>query len=366
MPTVLNADFSGTPTSGYLPRNVHFTDQSTGPIDQWSWAFGDGNTSSVPSPQYTYPDAGSYTVILTVTNTTYGITSTATKVKYIHVLSFAEYVSNESVFVYGTKLVFRGYTINGENSTIVFMGPLLSTELDGGAKINVSKIYVDGDADLGASNIALGYQPQPGNTYIHGYLKSQANLYGEVNVAGDATLTGAKIHGNVSVDGDLTVDDWKPTFDSNSYIYYTGSLITPGGDNSRCIHVDTLPGFTIPDLPLPSTKAQAWYDARGYVSGGTLTSNLKVFADSITSDSWRPSAYNVVIVARTGDITLTGLGGSTVSGVLFAPNGQVTFYGGAFEGVVIARDGFYVTSGGTTVRFKNMDEYISDSADYPF
>lgn len=366
-PPAISADFSGTPTSGYLPLTVQFTDASYGPVDQWSWNFGDGNVSFLQNPLYTYPDAGNYTVSLTVTNITYSISSTTTRVNYTNVQSFAEYVSNESVFVYGTKLIFRGYAINGENSTIVIMGPLLSTELDGGAKINVSTIYVNGYVDLDSSSVALGYQPKPGNTYINGYLKSQADLYGEINVTGDATLSGARVHGNVSLDGDLTLD-WNPNIDANSNIYYTGNIIVPGSwvDTSRCIHVDTLPGFTIPDLPIPSTKNQTWYDERGYVSEGDLTSNLKVFADSYTSTSWVSSATNIVIVARTGDITLTGLGGSTVSGVLFAPNGRVTFEGSTFEGVVIAKDGFYVTSGGTTVTFKNMDDYFSSSDDYPF
>ena len=365
-PPVVTADFSGTPTSGPLPLAVQFTDMSTGPVNQWSWAFGDGNTSSVPSPQYTYPDAGNYTVILIVTNTSYGVTGTATKVNYTHVQSFAESVVNESVFVYGTQLHFEGNTITGENATIIVMGPLLSTELDGGAKINVSTIYVDGYVDLGASNVALGYQPRPGNTYINGYLKSQADLYGEIHVAGNATLTGAKIHGNVSVNGNLTVDWWKPTYDTNSYIYYTGSLITPGGDNSRCIHKDTLPGFTIPNLPIPSPKTADWYAAKGYVSTVPLTSNMKIYSTGGYTSTVSGTASNVIIVAADGDITLSP-GGSHVTGILFAPKGRVTLDTvNSFEGVVIARDGLYVLGGGNFVTFKNLEDYISNSADYPF
>ena len=34
----------------------------------YHWEFGDGNTSSVASPSYTYGAAGSYSVILTVTD----------------------------------------------------------------------------------------------------------------------------------------------------------------------------------------------------------------------------------------------------------------------------------------------------------
>ena len=97
-----------------------------------------------------------------------------------------------------------------------------------------------------------------------------------------------------------------------------------------------------------------------------MTSNMKIFADSYSSTSSRPTANNVIIVARNGDIMLTGLGSSGVTGVLFAPNGKVTFNGGFFEGLVIARNGFDVTSGGTHVTFKNLEAYISDPGNYPF
>ncbi|ABV89459.1 immune inhibitor A domain-containing protein [Shewanella pealeana] len=49
---------------------VSFSDQSTGGNGELSyqWEFGDGNTSSAASPSYTYGTAGSYTVMLTVTD----------------------------------------------------------------------------------------------------------------------------------------------------------------------------------------------------------------------------------------------------------------------------------------------------------
>lgn len=172
------------------------------------------------------------------------------------------------------------------------------------------------------------------------------------------------------VNGDVTLG-YTPTLDADSHIYYTGTLTYPQYYNhpeitSKCVQQATVPGFTMPDQALPSTKSADFYAARGYVTSGLLASNLKIFADSYSSTSWMPSATNVVIIARNGDITLTGLGGSSVSGVLFAPNGRVTFEGGSFTGVVIARDGFDCISGGTLVTFTNLEDYFSSSADYPF
>ena len=43
--TAPTADFSGTPTSGYAPLTVDFTDLSTNATG-WDWTFGDGGTST--------------------------------------------------------------------------------------------------------------------------------------------------------------------------------------------------------------------------------------------------------------------------------------------------------------------------------
>jgi hypothetical protein len=54
-----------------------------------------------------------------------------------------------------------------------------------------------------------------------------------------------------------------------------------------------------------------------------------------------------------------------MTGVLFAPNGKVNFNGASFDGLVIARDGFYVTSGGSTINFKSIKEFIPNKEDFP-
>ncbi len=62
------ANFTGNPTSGYIPLTVAFTDTSTNSPTSWSWTFGDGGTSTSQSPSHQYTTAGSYTVTLTATN----------------------------------------------------------------------------------------------------------------------------------------------------------------------------------------------------------------------------------------------------------------------------------------------------------
>jgi PKD repeat protein len=62
---LLVADFSHTTNAG----SVAFTDQSTLGASQWSWSFGDGNSSSLQNPTHTYAQPGTYTVCLTATGT---------------------------------------------------------------------------------------------------------------------------------------------------------------------------------------------------------------------------------------------------------------------------------------------------------
>jgi PKD repeat protein len=78
------ADFSGTPTNGYSPLSVAFTDASSGLVSAWSWDFGDGGTSTAQDPAHTYGTPGDYTVSLTATGP--GGADAETKVGYVDVL----------------------------------------------------------------------------------------------------------------------------------------------------------------------------------------------------------------------------------------------------------------------------------------
>lgn len=374
IPVPLVADFTADVTSGFAPLTVQFTDTSMGGPTSWHWTFGDGATSTVQNPVHTYTAPGIYTVSLTVNNAFN--TTSVTKPNYI-VVTKKPSLFDESIFVYGNTLKFGGNTINGPGATAIITGDLNKNDLNGGASIAVSNIYIDGDVTLDGGSAGMGSAEEPGAIYVNGDLElwsGQRHIYGDVYVNGNFRLKDARIHGNVYVDGDLTLD-WTPWLADDARIYYTGTLTTPPnyGSNpdaanilAKCIHQATVPGFDMPDLGIPSAKPPEWYTSRGYALSGDLTSNLKIFADSYTSEGWKNTATNIIIIARTGDITITGLGDSGVTGIFFAPQGKVTFNGGFLEGVVIARDGFFVTSGGTTVTFRSIGQYITNPDDYPF
>jgi PKD repeat protein len=63
---VLN--FSVNDSTGCVPVNVQFTDQSAEQLVKWEWDFGDGQTSSLQSPSHTYTIGGEFTVTLKAEN----------------------------------------------------------------------------------------------------------------------------------------------------------------------------------------------------------------------------------------------------------------------------------------------------------
>ena len=83
----VQADFSANPSdakfNGVDPVIVHFTDNSTGPIDGWIWNFGDGTTSNDENPSHGYTTNGVFEVTLTVHHESVEITNTAGKFIYI-------------------------------------------------------------------------------------------------------------------------------------------------------------------------------------------------------------------------------------------------------------------------------------------
>ena len=81
------ASFTASPTNGVAPLAVTFTDTSTGNITNWFWNFGDGNTTNITgaSLAHTYPTAGVYTVMETVSGL--GGSSTATRPHFLTVLT---------------------------------------------------------------------------------------------------------------------------------------------------------------------------------------------------------------------------------------------------------------------------------------
>ena len=77
------ANFSGAPLTGCSPLIVVFQDLSTGGATGWNWDFGNGNTSTLQNPTASYFTPGTYTVSLTVSNSSGS--NTLTRNQYVTV-----------------------------------------------------------------------------------------------------------------------------------------------------------------------------------------------------------------------------------------------------------------------------------------
>lgn len=79
----LQALAGSTVTSGPYPLTVSFIGQAQGgvPPYRYSWSFGDGATSTLQNPRYTYDSSGHYTVVLTVTDSRDNVSTSALSIQ---------------------------------------------------------------------------------------------------------------------------------------------------------------------------------------------------------------------------------------------------------------------------------------------
>jgi PKD repeat protein len=83
------AEFDGAPLVGALPLTVQFEDRSEGAVSEWSWEFGDGNTSTEQNPAHIYNENGKHTVSLTVSYN--DISNRMTKTDYVKGEPYADF-----------------------------------------------------------------------------------------------------------------------------------------------------------------------------------------------------------------------------------------------------------------------------------
>ncbi|MDX1905652.1 MAG: PKD domain-containing protein [Bacteroidia bacterium] len=88
--------FVASVLSGCSPLDIAFTNTTvitSQPVVSWYWEFGNGATSTLVSPVYTYPAPGTYTVRLTATDAL-GCISTAEQVITVYPLPVADFSAN--------------------------------------------------------------------------------------------------------------------------------------------------------------------------------------------------------------------------------------------------------------------------------
>ena len=116
------ADFTMNPSRGRVPLTVYFTDNSAGSPTSWFWDFGDGSTSTQRNPVHTYSSTGTYTVLLTVSNSAGRNTDSASVTAYMPTLVVSPSSGNAGTPLKVTGSSFNLYGVEFPQATILFNG----------------------------------------------------------------------------------------------------------------------------------------------------------------------------------------------------------------------------------------------------
>jgi PKD repeat protein len=116
-------NFTANTTTPLINVPVQFTDTSTGPHDTWQWDFGDGGTSSLQNPLYTYTTTGNKTVNLNTELLSDPANATSlTKPNYLYVYPaipappVALFTAAPTNIIIGSTVYFTDTSINGPTS----------------------------------------------------------------------------------------------------------------------------------------------------------------------------------------------------------------------------------------------------------
>jgi uncharacterized delta-60 repeat protein len=200
------ADFSGTPTSGYAPLIVQFTDASTGLITSWEWDFDNNGTvdSTEQNPSYTYASMGIYTVKLTVTGP--GGSGEELKADYITVSIWAKsYGSGGETDAYSIQQTNDGgYIVAGVTSSFgAVHGDFWVLKLNADGTVSWQKRYgLDNDS-----------HPSIQQTSDGGYIVAGQTVSGEGYY--DLWILKLNIDGSVA---------WQKTYGGTGHQNFAGSI----------------------------------------------------------------------------------------------------------------------------------------------
>ncbi len=106
-------DFTAEPVAGSAPLEVSFSDLSLNEPFEWSWNFGDGNTSDIQNPTNVYSDPGRYAVWLASLNDC-GTFDTALVENYITVYGFDLTLNDTLDDKYTKTIYFSADTLFGQ------------------------------------------------------------------------------------------------------------------------------------------------------------------------------------------------------------------------------------------------------------
>jgi PKD repeat protein len=358
------ADFTANPTSGTAPLTVQFTNRTTGQVTRYLWEFGDGASSTLTNPIYTYRTAGTYTVKLTATGP--GGSGTETKTGLIKVSSAPVVQPPVADFSASPTNGTAPLTVQFANRTIGQVTRYLWEFGDGATSATTSPAYVYRAAGTYTVKLtATGPGGQDSETKFGLITVTSAPLASPPNADFTATPTSGQAPLTVQftnrTTGQATSYVWEfgdgvsSTLSNPIYIYrnagtYTVKLtaVGPGGQDTEAkasfITVTSASSTQAPKADfsaLPTSGAAPLTVQFFNRTTGSFTGLLWEFGEGITSASTNPvvmyrnpGSYTVKLTARgpggtstetkTNYITVSGSGGNLPS--TGSRNGLLAYY----------------------------------------
>lgn len=297
------ADFSHTGDPA-----VNFTDLSSGGITSWSWNFGDGGTSTLPNPSYTFTENGEFTVCLSASNPI-GTNSICKTVIVNALIPFATYT-----YVGDPTIIFTDMSTQSPDTWNWNFG-------DGGISTdqNPTHIFLSNglyNVCLTVGNVA-GSNTTCQNLNIAGYATTVANfiktgdpivLFTDLSTNSPATWFWDFDDGEISLEQNPT-----HTYTSNGTYNVCLTATGPGGGDTYCSYINIASAEPAPIAEFiydfAFTNTWNFFDQ----SSNTPTDWLWEFGDGTISGLQNPihtfpfaGVYNVCLTAY------NGIGGNTI------------------------------------------------------
>jgi PKD repeat protein len=282
LPAAPVAAFHASPTTGFRPLSVTFTDDSTGTISTWKWEYNSGSGwtefgSGAQNPVYSFATAGTYDIRLTATNT--GGSDDETKLGYITVNPNVDFTISGLVNCVPATAIFAKETNTVTVATIKNQGTDAASNI-------VVKVYAS-DVDSGNTAIitttiaSLGAGASTSLTLIDPTIR---------NLAGGTVTYTAKVDpDNLIAETNEANNNKASTAKPLVYNGYKGKRYWEGGSDITTKKTYDLNGdivyYTQPDSAYKgvgwTTRTETWSAA-----------NLPIPAGATVEKAWLYFSYN--------------------------------------------------------------------------
>jgi PKD repeat protein len=280
---------------------------NVGAVAIWNWDFGDGTFDNIPNPIHTFPATGTFTVILTITDTT-GAVGSVTHYVTIQPLPIANFAyntpncQNEAVQFTDLSSTLFGYIQKwvwnfGDGSpvdTIIFpSSPNLAHVFPTFGTYNVTLTVINSDSCINSTSLPVVVTPAPiANFYFTGACEDQVIQFtdasfanGAGNIVGWEWDFGDPVSG---IDNTSNLEDPIHTFQNPGT--YTVRLIIRNFNNCRDTMTKQVPVY--PHPPVDFIYSVACLNELVYFDPDTTVTNLNTigtwfwnFGDGNTSNA---------------------------------------------------------------------------------